>query len=135
MPERSYRWEESYRALRGGHPAPVLAVTFSYARQTASYYGLVDSGAEWSACSIAIARAAGIDLDQFPARRIRGVGGITRARRCPMDLLILGRRIGPEILVVEANVVLLGRRDVFAAFSFGFDERAGTLLIEPYDER
>ena len=45
-----------------------------------------------------------------------------------------GRRIGTEILVVKSEVVLLGRRDVFAAFQFGFDERANTLLIEPYDE-
>jgi hypothetical protein len=27
-----------------------------------------------------------------------------------------------------------GRRDVFNAFQFGFDERAKLLLIEPYDE-
>jgi hypothetical protein len=30
--------------------------------------------------------------------------------------------------------VLLGCRDAFAAVQFGFDERASTLLIEPYDE-
>jgi hypothetical protein len=28
----------------------------------------------------------------------------------------------------------LGRRDVVAAGQFGFDERANTLLIQPYDE-
>jgi hypothetical protein len=47
---------------------------------------------------------------------------------------ILGRRISTEVLVVEADLVLLGRRDVFAAFQFGFDDRAKLLLIEPYDE-
>jgi hypothetical protein len=120
--------------MRGDRSGPILPVVFEYTRQTERHYGLVDSGAEWSACSAGVARAAGVDLQQFPVERIRGVGGITRARRCPIDLLILGRRIGTEILVLETNVVLLGRRDVFAAFQFGFDERASTLLIEPYDE-
>ena len=134
MPERVFRWEEPFRTARSDRPVPLLAVAFSYVRQTRTYYGLVDSGAERSVCSVAVTRAAGVDLDQFPRERIRGIGGTTRARRCPMDLHILGRRIGTEILVVEANVVLLGRHDVFAAFQFGFDERASLLLIEPYDK-
>ncbi len=134
MTERSYRWQLSYQAMLNGRLGPVVRVAFSYTRQTKTYYGLVDSGADRSACSVAVARAAGIDTDAFPVERVRGIGGTTRARRCPIDLLILGRRIGTEILVVDANVVLLGRRDVFAAFLFGFDERGQTLLIEPYDE-
>ena len=134
MTERVYRWELAYRMTRGGRSEPLLSVAFSYTRTTANFHGLVDSGAERSACSVQIARLAGINLDEFPIERVRGVGGIIRARRCPIDLLILGRRIGTEILVVETNVVLLGRRDLFAAFQFGFDERSSTLLVEPYDE-
>ena len=134
MSERSYRWAMPYRMTGVGRSQPILTVAFSYTRLTDEHVGLVDSGAGRSACSVHIARTAGVDLDQFPVERIRGVGGIVRARRCPMDLLILGRRIGAEILVVEANVVLLGRQDVFAAFQFGFDERARILLIEPYEE-
>ncbi|HEY7034959.1 MAG TPA: hypothetical protein VH482_26700 [Thermomicrobiales bacterium] len=47
---------------------------------------------------------------------------------------MLGQRIATEILVLETNIVLvlLGRHDVFRAFQFGFDERARTLLVEPY---
>ena len=134
MPERTYRYEVGYRTTRGDRFAPILPVVFSYARLTKTYFGLVDSGAERSTCPVAAARAAGIDIDAFPNERVGGIGGVARARRCPMDLLILGRRIGTEILVVEANVVLLGRQDVFAAFQFGFDERARTLLVEPYDD-
>lgn len=134
MAERSYRWQLSYQAMLNGRLAPLVRVAFAYTRQTKTYYGLVDSGAERSACSVVIARAAGIDVDAFPLARVRGPGGVTRARRCPIDLLIFGRRIGTEILVVEANTVLLGRHDVFAAFQFGFDERAASLLVEPYDE-
>ena len=110
----------------------MLPVAFSYAQMTATFNGLVDSGAERSVCSARIARLAGIDLDLFPIVRIEGVGGIIRARRCPIDIHVLGHRIGTEILVVETSAVILGRHDVFAAFQFGFDERAGLLLIEPY---
>src|SRR5688572_20310828 len=134
MVERSYRWETTYRTTRGRRPEPILPVAFAYTRVTVDHGGLVDSGAAFSACSVQIAREAGLDPERFPLEPIRGIGGVTRVRRCPIDPLILGRRIGTEILVVEAKVVVLGRRDVFAAFQFGFDERAQTLLIEPYDE-
>ena len=134
MAERSYRWQMDYQATLSGRLAPLVRVAFAYTQQTKTYYGLVDSGAERSTCSVAMARAAGIQVEAFPIERIRGVGGLTRARRCPIDLLIFGRRIGTEILVVETTTVLLGRHDVFAAFQFGFDERAGSLLVEPYDE-
>jgi hypothetical protein len=119
--------------MPNGRFRPLVRVAFAYTQQTKTYYGLVDSGAEQSVCSVAVARAAGVDFDALPAERIRGIGGIARARRCPIDLLIFGRRIGTEIFVVERGAILLGRHDVFAAFQFGFDERANTLLIEPYD--
>ena len=63
---------------------------------------------------------------------MRGIGGINVARLCPMDLELFGRRIATEILVVDANLVLLGRHDVFDAFVLAFDQRARTILIEPY---
>jgi hypothetical protein len=109
-------------------------VTFTYSRTTRAVDGLVDSGAERSACSAPIAREAGIDRSPFPVHPIRGPGNVTRARLCPIDINMLGQRIATEILVLETNIVLvlLGRHDVFRAFQFGFDERARTLLVEPY---
>lgn len=133
MAERSYRLALPYTLSRSrGRRYPMLPVTFTYLRTTQPFNGLVDSGAERSACSEAAAREAEIDLDQFPVRRIRGIVGQTRARLCPIDMNILGRRISLEILVVEADIVLLGCHDIFRAFQFGFDERASTLLVEPY---
>jgi hypothetical protein len=85
-------------------------------------------------CGVDLAREAGLDIERFPRVRIDVSGGTARARRCPVDLTVFGRRIGTEILIVDkSEIVLLGRRDVFAAFQFGFDERARTLLIEPYE--
>jgi hypothetical protein len=133
MSDRSYRWEVPYTSRRGQR-FPTIRVTFAYLRTTRAFDGLVDSGAERSACSAPVAREAGIDLSLFPERPIRGAGGVTRTRRCPIDISILGYRIATEILVVETNVVLvlLGRHDIFRAFQFGFDERAEVLLVEPY---
>jgi hypothetical protein len=132
MHERSYRFSFPYKML-SGRPYPVLAVTFTYQQTTKSFLGLVDSGAERSLCSGDIAEEAGVDLALFPRIRIKGVGGLERARRCPIDLTILGRRVATEVFVVERkNFVLLGRHDVFNAFQIGFDERAKELLVEPY---
>ena len=110
----------------------MIAVTFTYHRTTQPYYGLVDSGAQRTLCSTAIAEEAGIELSQFPIRRVRGVGGLLSAHFCPMDLTILGQRIPLEILVVDTEILVLGRHDVFRAFQFGFDELAQLLLVEPY---
>ena len=119
--------------FRRGRRRPTLPVTFTYLRTTRQYQGLVDSGSERSACSASIARAAGLDLRKFPERAVFGAGGISRARLCPIDMNILGRRLAMEILVIEAeDTVLLGRHDIFRAFQFGFDERAELLLVEPY---
>jgi len=131
MADRSYRLALPYTDSRGRRQ-PIVQVTFTYLRTTRPVDGLVDSGAERSVCSVSVAEEAGINLAQFPLRPVRGVGGLSRARLCPIDLNFLGRRIPVEILVVEANTVLLGRHDVFRAFQYGFDERAELLLVEPY---
>lgn len=110
----------------------MIAVTFSYVHTTKPYYGLVDSGAQRTLCSAAIAEEAGVDLAKFPTRRVRGVGGMQRARLCPMDLTILGLRVPLEVLVAETDILILGRDDVFRALQFGFDERSELLLAEPY---
>ena len=131
MTDRSYRLALAYTRSRG-QLFPIIPVTFTYLRTTRPYDGLVDSGAERSVCSVTIAQEAGINVAQFPVRQVRGVGGIRAARLCPMDVTILGRRVPIEMLVIEADLVLLGRHEVFRAFQFGFDERANVLLVDPY---
>jgi hypothetical protein len=110
----------------------MIAVTFTYLRATQPYYGLVDSGAQRTLCSAAIAEEAGVELARFPTRRVRGVGGMRQVRSCPMDLTTLGLRVPLEVLVAETDILILGRDDVFRAFQFGFDERAKLLLADPY---
>src|SRR5688500_12022689 len=97
MPERYYGWSLAYSIDKRGIPRPLIPVTFTYRQPTRIYAGLVDSGADWSAIHVDIAREAGIDLDAFPERSVRGIGGTMRARRCPIDLHILQRRIATEV--------------------------------------
>jgi hypothetical protein len=130
--ERSFLITWPYSIERDRVARPLIPVVFTYERRTGPVLGLVDSGADLSVCSITIALEAGMDVAAFPVRPMRGIGGISRGRLCPMDLELFGRRVATEILVVEANLVLLGRRDVFDAFVFGFDQRAGQILIDPY---
>jgi hypothetical protein len=115
-----------------GRRLPIIPVRFTYLRTTRPFDGLVDSGAERSICSVRMAEEAGINVVEFPVRTVRGVSGMLRARLCPIDLTLLGRRVPVEILVVEPNIVLLGRHDIFRAFQFGFDERSDLLLVDPY---
>src|SRR5262245_52033047 len=123
MADRSYRWQYAYTTRRGRR-YPTIPVSFTYLQTTRIVNAIVDSGAERSTCSAALAREAGLDLRNFSERVLRGIGGLSRARLCPIDLNVLGNRIPIEVFVVEADVVLLGRHDVFRAFQFGFDERA-----------
>jgi hypothetical protein len=131
MLDRSYRWQFSYTTRRGRR-YPTIPVSFTYLRTTRIVNGIVDSGAERSTCSAALAREAGVDLNNFPVRVLRGIGGLSRARLCPIDVNVLGHRVPLEVYVVEEDVVLLGRHDVFRAFQFGFDELAEFTLVEQY---
>lgn len=132
MTGRTFRitWPYSVEQVRIARP--LVPGLFTYERRTRPVAALVDSGADRSVCSVRIAREVGLDMTAFPSLPTRGVGGISQARLCPMDLELFGRRVATEVLVVDANIVLLGRRDVFDAFVFAFDQRAGLVLIEPY---
>ena len=120
-----------YTIGRAALARPLLPVIFTFARRSETVPGLLDSGADRSICSTTVARDAGVDVDTLPVRRMRGVGGVARGRLCPMDIELFGRRIATEVLIGETELILLGR-DVFDAFVFGFDQRAGLVLIEPY---
>src|SRR5688500_8656776 len=129
--ERAFRFAWPYRATPDGVVRPLVPVAFTYERRAGPVYGLVDSGADRSVCSVAVAREAGVDVASFPSRSMRGVGGVSRARLCPLDIELFGHRIATEVLVTDAKLILLGR-DVFDFFVFAFDQRAGLVLIEPY---
>jgi hypothetical protein len=93
---------------------------------------LVDSGAEISAFHTDLALLAGVDLASCRPVGARGVGGTVTGYACTVELEIEGRRFAAEVYFVPTVVALLGRHDVFTQFLFGFDQRAGELLVESY---
>jgi hypothetical protein len=97
------------------------------------FLALVDSGAEVSAFHTDLAALAGVDLGMCRPIDARGVGGTTTGYACTVELETAGRRFPAEVFFVPTVIALLGRHDVFAQFLFGFDQRVGELLIEPYE--
>jgi hypothetical protein len=117
----------------GARPQPVLEVRISSGPGTSpKILALVDSGAEVSAFHVDLAALAGVNLTSCRPVAARGVGGTTAGYACAVELEIEGRRFAAGVYFVPTVVALLGRHDVFAHFLFGFDQRAGELLIEPY---
>lgn len=97
---------------------------------------LVDSGADRSLFPIDAAHLAGVDLDRCSMRSVRGVGGTAEVHLCTVGLVVEDRHVDAEVAFTSAPAhrrpALLGRHDVFTQFRFGFDQRAGHLLVEPY---
>lgn len=96
------------------------------------WLALVDSGADVSAFQRSVAIQLGIDLARCRRSRMLGVGGITDAYRCDIEIEVEGHRFPIEVSFVSEVVALLGRHDVFMRFVFAFDQRAQTLFVEPY---
>jgi hypothetical protein len=101
-----------------------------------AFLALVDSGADRSIFSLEAATLAGIDTSQCQERTVRGVGGRATVRICRVGLEVEGRTIEIDAGFIDDPLrragALLGRQGVFDAFRFGFNQRAGELLVEPY---
>ena len=102
---------------------------------TPAFFALVDSGADVSAFHVVVAGMVGINLDRCHQEDAQGLGGAAITYACPVVLEVEGRRFPADVhfvTTIPPTLALLGRRDVFRQFRFGFDERAAELLVEPY---
>jgi hypothetical protein len=133
---RSYEFRLDHLGNPQGVARPMLPVRLIGQRIGPELLALVDSGADRSLFHADIAPLVGIDLDQGRRGAMRGVGGIVDVWSCRIGIEIERRRFE-----IEANFTddpgqrgraLLGRLGIFSEFQFGFDQRAGELLIEPY---
>jgi len=116
-----------------GRLRPLLPVRLHFRQASTPFLlALVDSGADASAFNIGVARRLGIDLAACRRLTIRGVGRAVEAYGCLVDVEIEGRRFPAEVRFVPTATALLGREDVFMQLKFAFDQRAHTLLVEPY---
>ena len=100
------------------------------------FLALVVSGADRSLILVDAGHEAGSDSSHCRTAAMRGVGGTVSVSVCRTIIEVVGHRIEVDACFT-ANpalraVALLGRNGVFTQFMFGFDQRAGELLIEPY---
>lgn len=116
-----------------GIPRPMIRVRLHH-RETVTlpFLALVDSGADVSTFHVSLAQDLGIDLSTCRPVAMRGVGGRVEAHACEVEIEMVARRFPAEVRFVPSIVSLLGRHDVFMQFRFAFDQRAQTLLVEPY---
>lgn len=104
-------------------------------RPTDAFLALVDSGADVTMFNVDVAADVGIDLAARRAAGAVGIGGTARVYVCSVELEVEGLRFPADVHFnadLPPTVALLGRRDVFARFRFGFDQRGPRLLTEPY---
>ena len=138
MAEPPFRWRLPYRQLSLDEPArPFVPVRIRRGDAFVNTRGLIDSGADRSLFSAALAPALGIDLTQLAGTgAARGVGGEDRVDAVDVEMYVAGVRFPARLSFSEnwTNAFgLLGRADFFRAFRVAFDERAEAVFLDPYD--
>jgi len=139
VPTVYYGTVHRYKSLIGRPGTPVRPMLpfriVHLGRTTQELFALVDSGADVSTFHVTVAALASIDLASTRRETAQGLGGVATTYVSSVILEVEGRRFPADVhsvTTVPPTVALLGRRDVFRQFRFGFDERASKLLVEPY---
>lgn len=138
-----------YTPYAGDNRSPTLQITLlgtnGVEHKTPA---LIDTGAEWSMLSVAVAVQLGADIadpDRCFLTSSQHAGGVDEAwwwsgsaqphaRPC-LQARVAGLDVSlAPLLKQDLSIVALGRRDFLAAFRFSIDERAETFTLEPYNE-
>jgi hypothetical protein len=95
---------------------------------------LVDSGADLVILPKSAALSAELDLARGSSRAVRFGGSWEQGLQLPVDMLVSGKRIRPDVVFVDKLLFpygLLGRNGVFAQFNeISFIEKAKTPRVE-----
>jgi hypothetical protein len=124
--------------VKSKHPRgwlePAVPVTLIGPRTTGKTIARLDSGADNTAIPFEWAGSLGVDLDQAIPLTAFGNGALAEYLQPiePLKLEIAGRVIDLKPMFGPWPEMMLGR-DVFAHFRITFDERAQTVILDPYD--
>jgi len=120
---------------------PAIPITLA-GKESVDTYGLLDSGADFSAIPKGIAEILGIELSG-KHEKIRGVGGETEAVTAKITVVV---EKGHErysipvdfkvLLQIESDFpILLGRKGFFGSFRITFDEKNQKITLKRTDIR
>lgn len=101
------------------------------------YYGLVDSGADYSVISKDIAGLIGFTWDESEEETGAAAGGQAFSYWQATNEVAIQTEVGgltfEDAMVAEADEIILGRHDFFRRYRVTFDEQQQLMEIEPFE--
>ncbi|MDE3113255.1 MAG: aspartyl protease family protein [Chloroflexota bacterium] len=117
-------WIELFIASRGGS---ILS----------RYWGLVDSGSDYSVIPRDLARRIGVDYDESKPKTCGAAGRQSFTYFDQTNQLTIQTEVGglnfDEAMVADEDDFILGRYDFFRRYKVTINERDETVLAEPFD--
>jgi len=101
------------------------------------YYGLVDSGSDYSVIPHDLARRIGVEYDESQPGEGEAAGGQSFRYWEATNQLAIQTEVGgltfDGAMVADEGDFILGRHDFFRRYRVTFNERAQELEVEPFD--
>lgn len=128
-----------YERKPGGIPRPIVPVRLVHGTNFVATEALIDSGADCTFFDLEVAHLLGINLRNSSACTITGIAGDIQ----PAFLQQVELRVGNVTYVLEAGftnlgqgfVAVLGQVGFFDRFIVTFNQKEGTISIDPHTRR
>lgn len=126
--------------LRGGPDQPKRPWLQLYigGKYVWPYYGLVDSGSDYSVIPKELARRVGVEFDETKRQEGSAAGGKNFDYFDATNQLTVMTEVGSltldRAMVADEEDFILGRHDFFKRYRVTFNERDQCMEIEPFDE-
>jgi predicted aspartyl protease len=126
----------SKRSIFGRISDPRIPVTVRARRDPQVYYFLVDTGADITLATRALALHIGIDWERLPLATITGIeqGGLrARVGRLPIRVGDVDLTVRSFFLDTTDDLLILGRVDFLDRFILTIDQPGGRIVLEAVD--
>jgi len=132
-----FQFEKIHSKRLGQVLKPIIPVTIIGAKRGVNAFMLLDSGADLSLIPYSVGEAIGLELDIENRSEVQGIGEgsvpyILSQARIKIGDIETPARIGWAL--IEEVPLILGRLDVFQAFSVEFREFENTIVLKQQNE-
>jgi len=132
-----FQFEKIHSKRLGQVLKPIIPVTIIGAKRGVNAFMLLDSGADLSLIPYSVGDAIGLDLDIENRSEVQGIGEgsvpyILSQARIRIGDIETAMRIGWAL--IEEVPLILGRLDVFQAFSVEFREFENKIVLKHQNE-